>query len=62
MVPFNSAIPIASLRKITRTLHDSISRVSTGLKIMGGSDVGSQSLANTLNSRAASFQAKRKQY
>ena len=52
MVPFNSAIPIASLRKITRTLHDSISRVSTGLKIMGGSDLGSQSLANTLNSRA----------
>ena len=57
MVPFNSAIPIASLRKITRTLHDSISRVSTGLKIMGGGDAGSQSLANTLNSRAASFQA-----
>ena len=48
MVPFNSAVPIASLRKITRTLHDSISRVATGLKVMGGNDAGSQSLANTL--------------
>ena len=57
MVPFNSAIPIASLRKITRTLHDSISRVATGLKVMGGNDAGSQSLANTLSARAASFQA-----
>ena len=57
MVPFNSAVPIGSLRKITRTLHDSISRVATGLKVMGGNDAGSQSLANTLNARAASFQA-----
>ena len=57
MVPFNSAIPISSLRKITRTLHDSISRVATGLKVMGGNDAGSQSLANTLSARAASFQA-----
>ena len=57
MVPFNSAVPVASLRKITRTLHDSISRVATGLKVMGGGDAGSQSLANTLNARAASFQA-----
>ena len=57
MVPFNSAIPIASLRKITRTLHDSISRVATGLKVMGGNDAASQSLANTLNARAESFQA-----
>ena len=57
MVPFNSAVPIASLRKITRTLHDSISRVATGLKVMGGNDAASQSLANTLNARAESFQA-----
>ena len=57
MVPFNSAVPVASLRKITRTLHDSISRVATGLKVMGGGDAGSQSLANTLNARAASFQS-----
>ena len=57
MVPFNSAVPIASLRKITRTLHDSISRVDTGLKVMGGNAAASQSLANTLNARAESFQA-----
>ena len=57
MVPFNSAVPIASLRKITRTLHDSISRVATGLKVMGGNDAASQSLANTLNARPESFEA-----
>ncbi len=57
MLPFNSAIPIASLRKITRTLHDSISRVATGLRVMGGNDAGSQSLANTLKARAESFEA-----
>ncbi|MFL2679017.1 MAG: flagellin [Alphaproteobacteria bacterium] len=57
LVPFNSAIPISSLRKITRTLHDSISRVATGLRVLGGNDAASQSLANTLNARAKSFQA-----
>ena len=55
MVPFNSAVPIASLRKITRTLHDSISRVATGLKVMGGNDARSQSLANTLNAEQLVF-------
>ena len=47
MVPFNSAVPVASLRKITRTLHDSISRVATGLKVMGGGDAGSRSRLQT---------------
>ena len=57
LVPMNSAIPIGSLKKITRTLHDSISRVATGLRVLGGNDVASQSLANSLSARAASFEA-----
>ena len=56
-VPASSAIPIGSLRRLTRTLHDSISRVATGLRVLGGNDAGSQSLANTLNARAKSFKA-----
>ena len=55
LLPAHSAIPIYSLKKITRTLHDSISRVATGLKILGGNDAGSQSMANTLNAHSASF-------
>tara|TARA_B100000575_G_scaffold198257_1_gene160408 strand:+ start:3039 stop:3809 length:771 start_codon:yes stop_codon:yes gene_type:complete len=57
MIPFHSAVPISSLRKITQTMHDSISRVATGLRVMGGNDAGSQSLANTLNAHAAGFDA-----
>ena len=57
LVPFNSAVPLGSLRKITRTLHESISRVATGLRVLGGNDAASQSLANTLTARAASFEA-----
>ena len=53
----NSAVPIGSLKKITRTLHDSISRVATGLRVLGGNDAASQSLANSLSARAASFEA-----
>ncbi len=56
-LPMHSAVPIASLRKITRTLHDSISRVATGLRVLGGNDAGSQSLANTLTANAKSFEA-----
>ena len=56
-VPASSAIPIGSLRRLTRTLHDSISRVATGLRVLGGNDAASQSLANTLNARAKSFKA-----
>ena len=56
-VPASSAIPIGSLRRLTRTLHDSISRVATGLRVLGGNDAGSQSLANTLNARAEWFKA-----
>ena len=56
-VPASSAIPIGSLRRLTRTLHDSISRVATGLRVLGGNDAGSQSLANTLSARAESFKA-----
>ena len=56
-VPSSSAVPIGSIRRLTRTLHDSISRVATGLRVLGGNDAGSQSLANTLNARAASFKA-----
>ena len=53
----NSAVPIGSLKKITRTLHDSISRVATGLRVLGGNDAASQSLANSLSASAASFKA-----
>ena len=56
-VPASSAIPIGSLRRLTRTLHDSISRVATGLRVLGGNDAASESLANTLNARAKSFKA-----
>ena len=56
-IPSSSAVPIGSIRRLTRTLHDSISRVATGLRVLGGNDAGSQSLANTLNARAASFEA-----
>ena len=52
LVPASSAVPIGSLRRLTRTLHDSISRVATGLRVLGGNDAASQSLANTLNARA----------
>ena len=48
LLPTHSAIPVYSLRKITRTLHDSISRVATGLKVLGGNDAASQSVANSL--------------
>jgi|TARA_B100000287_G_C20625392_1_gene777579 flagellin len=57
MIPSHSAIPIGSLRKITRTLHDSISRVATGLRVLGGNDASSQSMANSLTARAESFKA-----
>ena len=57
MLPFHSAVPISSLKKITRTMHDSISRVATGLRVMGGNDAGSQSLANSLNASAGGFKA-----
>ena len=40
LIRANSAIPVYSLRKITQTLHDSISRVTTGLKVLGGNDAG----------------------
>ena len=56
-LPIHSGVPIASLRKITRTLHDSISRVATGLRVLGGNDAGSQSLANTLIAHAKGFKA-----
>ena len=51
MIPSHSAIPIGSLRKITRTLHDSISRVATGLRVLGGIDASSQSMANSLTAK-----------
>ena len=57
MIPSSSAVPIGSIKKLTRTLHDSISRVATGLRVLGGNDAGSESLANTLNASAKSFQA-----
>ena len=57
LIPANSAIPVYSLRKITQTLHDSISRVTTGLKVLGGNDAGSQSVANSHIANAKSFQA-----
>ncbi len=57
MIPFHSAVPIGSLKKITQTMHDSISRVATGLRVMGGNDAGSQSMANSLNASAAGFRA-----
>ena len=56
LIPANSAIPISSLKKITKTLHDSISRVSTGLRVLGGNDAGSQSVAHTLTAHAKSFE------
>ena len=57
LIPANSAIPVYSLRKITQTLHDSISRVTTGLKVLGGNDAGSQSVANSHIANSKSFQA-----
>ena len=57
LIPVHSAIPIASLKKITRTLNDSISRVASGLKVLGGNDAGSQSMANTLKAHSRSFSA-----
>ncbi len=57
LLPTHSAIPAYSLRKITRTLHDSISRVATGLKVLGGNDAASQSVANSLIANAKSFRS-----
>lgn len=56
-IPANSAIPLASIKVKTSEIRDSISRISTGLRVLGGNDAGSQAVANTLNARAASFEA-----
>ena len=57
LYPTNSAVPIYSIRKITQTLHDSISRVATGLKVLGGNDASSHSMGNTLIAHSKSFKA-----
>lgn len=57
LTPANSAIPLASIKIKTSEIRDSISRISTGLRVLGGNDAGSQVMANTLNAHAKSFQA-----
>ena len=56
-IPSSSAIPIFSIKKSTREIRDSISRISTGLKVLGGNDAASHSMATNLAAHAASFKS-----
>ena len=56
-IPANSAIPIFSISKNTRELRDSISRISTGLKIIGGNNAASHSLGDSLKASANSYES-----
>jgi len=56
-IPSNSAVPIFSIKKSTREIRDSISRISSGLKVLGGNDAASHSMGTTLAAHAASFKS-----
>ena len=54
-LPANAAIPLASINKNTREFRDSISRISTGLKVLGGNDAASHAMGAILNADGQSY-------
>jgi len=51
----NNSLPIHGINQSQRNMRDSISRLVTGIKVLGGNDVADQTMANTLNAEGASF-------
>lgn len=55
--PNQSIVPAFQTKIIQRNIKDSISRISTGLNVIGGNDASYQTMANTLKAHAKSFEA-----
>ncbi len=56
-IPSGSALPIFSIKKSTREIRDSISRISTGLRVLSGNDAASHSLGTQLAAHGESFKS-----